>query len=189
MKSVFRISLFFIVMSVPCLPLLRARQGNGPILYVGTANSLNGQGILCTTFDSQSGAIGSLKPTGGVTGAAAALLPHPNGKYLYATVPLVDAGGKSIGGVAAFTVDTATGALTEIDRRDSGGSARSFFPLTVLDECFLSPMQARRRWVAFRFDRMAGLVKPRPSSSTRERAEIRRNARSRIRSRLRRAIA
>lgn len=129
MKSVFRISLLFIVMSVPCLPLLRARQGNGPILYVGTANSLNGQGILCTTFDSQSGAIGSLKPTGGVTGAAAALLPHPNGKYLYATVPLVDAGGKSIGGVAAFTVDTATGALTEIDRRDSGGLGPLFLSI------------------------------------------------------------
>lgn len=90
-------------------------------IYVATYSAVDGEGIFHADFDADTGSIGTFLPTGGIT-SPASIVPHPSGKYLYATSLIDDGQGQPTGAVVAFTVDPSSGDLTEIDRRTAGGT-------------------------------------------------------------------
>jgi 6-phosphogluconolactonase len=47
---------------------------------------------------------------------------HPSGRFLYAVSEVADSDGKKSGGVAAFSLDSATGELTALNKQPSGGA-------------------------------------------------------------------
>ncbi|MBM3738002.1 MAG: lactonase family protein [Acidobacteria bacterium] len=90
-------------------------------VYVGTYSPKEGEGIFHATLDTRTGVLGPLRPAAGAK-SPAALAIGPGGKFLYATTIVPDEQGKPTGGVAAYAIDGATGALREIDSRRSGGT-------------------------------------------------------------------
>ncbi|MDA0835558.1 MAG: lactonase family protein [Planctomycetota bacterium] len=94
-------------------------------IYVATYSAVEGEGIFRGEFDTSTGDILNLKPTGGIT-SPAAIVPHPSGKYFYATSSMDDDRGQSTGAVVAFAVDETTGEFTMIDRQSTGGTGPCF---------------------------------------------------------------
>jgi 6-phosphogluconolactonase len=87
--------------------------------YVGTYT--DGQSILCYRFDPQTGELSSLGAyAGGPSPSFLAL--HRNGRVLYAVNEVGEFEGKRTGAVAAFAVESGTGALTLLNRQSSKGS-------------------------------------------------------------------
>lgn len=97
------------------------RNGSGFLAYVGTYADADSDGIHIYGFDAASGA---LERIGGASGVAnpSYVAIHPNRSFLYAACEIADFGGGSGGGVAAFSIDSETGALTEINQQSSVGS-------------------------------------------------------------------
>lgn len=97
-------------------------------VYVGTYTDSTSKGIYRFTFDPATGAA-----TPPVLAAEAVnpsfLALHPTGHVLYAVGEIDGAGGTPGGLVSAFAVDRATGGLTLLNQRSSGGGAPCF--LTV----------------------------------------------------------
>ena len=87
--------------------------------YVGTYTG--GQSILCYRFHAQTG---DLEPIGASTGGPSPsfLTLHRNGRVLYAVNEVGEFAGERTGAVAAFAIESATGALTLLNRQSSKGS-------------------------------------------------------------------
>ena len=131
-------SLFVLLVAVIHSGVLAAdsAQRKTSLLYVATYSPKEGEGILVATFDCQTGAIGTLRPTGGLQ-TTATLVLHPRGNWLYATTQGRDSNGKPTGAVAAFSVDATTGELKEIDRRLSGGTGPCYLAVDGEGRCLV----------------------------------------------------
>ena len=98
-----------------------ARMGK-VMLYVGTYTSGDSKGIYRLHLDLATGALSPAgEPTETVSPSFLAL--HPSRKFLYAVNETGDGPDDPSGGVSAFAVDPATGALTFLNRRPSEGAA------------------------------------------------------------------
>jgi 6-phosphogluconolactonase len=97
------------------------------LLYVGTYTKGESKGIYAYTYNAGSG---DLKPLGLVaeTKNPSFLAADPSGKLLYAVNEVGDYEGKSSGAVTAFTIDHATGKLSQLNQVASRGA----------DPCYLS---------------------------------------------------
>jgi 6-phosphogluconolactonase len=115
-----------------CAPLfaqaLRAaavQSGGERLLYVGTYTNGNAgsKGIYAWRFNPATGKVTSLG-LAAETDSPSFLALHPSKKFLYAVneLPPADAGGPD-GAVTAFSIDAASGKLTQISRSKSGGRA------------------------------------------------------------------
>lgn len=122
-KSISRIGVALFTTGVGCA-LLGADAGSKrpSFIFVATYSPRDGEGIFYAEFDPRNGSVGDFQPTGGARNTAALAL-HPGGKFVYATTPAAYPDQeKAKGGVAAFEINEATGALHQIDRRPSGGN-------------------------------------------------------------------
>src|SRR6188508_2754334 len=104
---------------------LRAQTAGGRLLYVGTyTNSAAGsKGIYAWRFDAETGKVTSLG-LAGETDSPSWVVVHPNKRFLYAAneLPPPEAGGPT-GAVTAFSIDVASGKLTQIGRVKTNGLA------------------------------------------------------------------
>ena len=98
---------------------------SGRLLYVGTyTNSDAGsKGIYAWRFDAASGRVASLG-LAAETDSPSWVVVHPNRRFLYAAneLPPIAAGGPT-GAVTAFSIDDASGKLTQIGRVKTNGLA------------------------------------------------------------------
>jgi 6-phosphogluconolactonase len=105
-------------------------------VYVGTYSPKEGEGIFHATLDARSGVLGPLRPASGAR-SPAALAIRPGGRFLYATTLVPDEQGKPTGGVAAFSLDEATGEPRAIDSRQSGGTGPCYLSVDSEGESLL----------------------------------------------------
>jgi 6-phosphogluconolactonase len=105
--------------------LIRAQTTSGRLLYVGTyTNSAAGsKGIYGWRFDAATGTVTSLG-LAAETDSPSWVVVHPNKRFLYAAneLPPPEAGGPT-GAVTAFSIDAASGKLTQINRVKTNGLA------------------------------------------------------------------
>jgi 6-phosphogluconolactonase len=105
--------------------LIRAQTTSGRLLYVGTyTNSAAGsKGIYGWRFDAATGTVTSLG-LAAETDSPSWVVVHPNKRFLYAAneLPPPEAGGPN-GAVTAFSIDAASGKLTQINRVKTNGLA------------------------------------------------------------------
>ena len=101
----------------------RAQTGGGRLFYVGTYtnNAAGSKGIYAWRFDAATGAVTSLG-VAAETDSPSWVVVHPNKRFLYAAneLPPPEAGGPT-GAVTAFSIDTASGKLTQIGRVKTNG--------------------------------------------------------------------
>jgi len=117
-----------LAMLIQCLPLAASSaapapaQGGKVRVYVGTYTSGESKGIYRLQLDL---ATGALTPDGEPTPTVnpSFLARHPNGRFLYAVNETGESRADKSGGVSAFAVDAASGALTLLNQQPSGGPA------------------------------------------------------------------
>ena len=104
---------------------LRAQTAGGRLLYVGTYtnNAQGSKGIYGWRFDATTGKVTSLGLVG-ETDSPSWVVVHPNKRFLYPAneLPPPEAGGPT-GAVTAFSIDAASGKLTQIGRVKTNGIA------------------------------------------------------------------
>ena len=91
------------------------------LVFVGTYTKSTSKGIYTFRMDNATGTLSQIAVAGG-TEDPSFLAIHPNGKYLYATSEIDTFGGETSGAVAAYAIDTASGELTLLSQRASGGT-------------------------------------------------------------------
>jgi 6-phosphogluconolactonase len=91
------------------------------LVYVGTYTGAKSKGIHAFRFNQSTGA---LTPVGLVaeTPSPSWLVLHPSGQYLYAANEVDDVDAEKSGGISAFRIDRATGALTLLNAQPSRGA-------------------------------------------------------------------
>src|SRR4026209_205943 len=101
----------------------RAQTGGGRLFYVGTYtnNAAGSKGIYAWRFDATTGSVTSLGVAAETDNPSWAVV-HPKQRFLYAAneLPPPEAGGPT-GAVTAFSIDTASGKLTQIHRVKTNG--------------------------------------------------------------------
>ena len=101
----------------------RAQPAAGRLFYVGTYtnNAAGSKGIYAWRFDATTGTATSLG-LAAETDSPSWVVVHPNKRFLYAAneLPPPEAGGPT-GAVTAFSIDAATGKLTQISRVKTNG--------------------------------------------------------------------
>ena len=104
---------------------LRAHTAGGRLLYVGTYtnNAQGSKGVYGWRFDAATGKVTSLG-LAGETDSPSWVVVHPNKRFLYAAneLPPPEAGGPT-GAVTSFSIDAASGKLTQIGRVKTNGLA------------------------------------------------------------------
>jgi 6-phosphogluconolactonase len=107
------------------LRTLGAQTAGGRLLYVGTYtnNAQGSKGIYGWRFDATTGRVTSLG-LAAETDSPSWVVVHPNTRFLYAAneLPPPEAGGPT-GAVTAFSIDAASGRLTQIGRVKTNGLA------------------------------------------------------------------
>ncbi len=90
------------------------------VLYAGSYADEESEGIHVFELDLLTGA---LERTGGVEGIAnpSYLVPHPDGRFLYATSEVARFEGERGGAVAGFALEDAGRSLSPLNRRGTGG--------------------------------------------------------------------
>ncbi len=110
---------------VRALDPLREQTAGGRLLYVGTYtnNTAGSKGIYGWRFDTATGTVKSLGLAGEID-SPSWIVVHPNKRFLYAAneLPPPEAGGPT-GAVTAFSIDAASGKLTQIGRVKTNGLA------------------------------------------------------------------
>jgi len=101
-------------------PLFLAHLAMAQIMYVGTYTEGTSKGIYAYRFDAATGKLASMGLMA-ETPDPTFLALHPSGKYLYAVNELNTFQGKKTGGVTAYSIDRATGKLTQLNQVSSGG--------------------------------------------------------------------
>jgi 6-phosphogluconolactonase len=91
------------------------------LVYIGTYTGEMSKGIYAFRFDDKAGA---LTPVGlvGETPSPSFLTASANGRFVYAVNELQTFGGEASGSVTAFSVDSGTGKLTELNTQASKGA-------------------------------------------------------------------
>lgn len=90
-------------------------------VYIGTYTGAQSQGIYHATLDLTSGQLSAPQLAAEVKNPSFVAI-HPNRKFLYAVSEISDFQGKPLGGVSAFAIDAATGALTLLNQQSSEGA-------------------------------------------------------------------
>ena len=96
-------------------------MADGMLTYVGTYNSSEDDSIFIYRLDPDSGALTAVDAISGVSNPSFLAL-HPQYRYLYAVAEISEVDGQSGGGVAAFSIDPETGALTPLNQQSSVGT-------------------------------------------------------------------
>jgi 6-phosphogluconolactonase len=101
-------------------PTLAMKKGGKSIVYIGTFRGDTSKGIYAWRFDSDSGA---MDPLGLVAEASRPLFLalHPNRRFLYAVSRPSPVDRKHIGAVLAYSIDSHTGKLTQLNSMRSRG--------------------------------------------------------------------
>jgi 6-phosphogluconolactonase len=90
-------------------------------VYIGTYTGPKSKGIYRAEFDAATGSLANPQ-LAGETASPSFVAIHPNGKLLYAVGEVNAVGGKKGGGVTAFSLDPASGALTNLNSQSSVGA-------------------------------------------------------------------
>jgi 6-phosphogluconolactonase len=90
-------------------------------IYVGTYTSDKSKGIYRCEFDAATGKLSEPVLAAEVTNPSF-LAIHPNRRYLYAVGEMPKFEGKSSGAVTAFSIDSASGELKQLNQKPSGGA-------------------------------------------------------------------
>ena len=98
-------------------------------VFVGPYTRGSSEGIYRLRFDATSGKLGEPELAVATPGPSFLAL-HPNGQFLYAVNELSEFQGEKGGAVSAFTIDPATGGLTEINVVSSKGGGPCHLMLT-----------------------------------------------------------
>jgi 6-phosphogluconolactonase len=119
-RRIFSAVLFLTLLSITSG--LDAQRAPHLLVHVGTYTSGESEGIYSFILDLSAG---ELVPHGEVTRTdnPSFLAMHPNHKYLYAVNESSTFQGQPGGGVTAFAVDRASGGLTMLNQKLSGGAA------------------------------------------------------------------
>jgi 6-phosphogluconolactonase len=91
------------------------------IVYIGTYTRKESKGIYAFRFDD---ANGKMTPLGlaAESPSPSFLAIHPNGKFLYAVNEVNEFAGEKAGSITAFSIDRATGKLTQLNAVSSKGT-------------------------------------------------------------------
>ena len=102
---------------------MTAQSARPTLVYIGTYTKGNGkaEGIYVYEFDPSDGALTHRHTVRGPVNPSFLAL-DPSQQYLYAVSEIQDSEGRAGGGVSAFRVDQATGALTALNQQSSGGA-------------------------------------------------------------------
>ena len=90
------------------------------LVYVGTYTRTESEGIYVYRMDEATGELSYLSHATGIENPTF-LAIHPNGGYLYAVSEVPEYAGQSSGAIMAYSIDAATGELTFINERPTGG--------------------------------------------------------------------
>lgn len=90
-------------------------------VYFGTYTGTNSQGIYISQLDANTGHLSAPKLAAKIENPSF-LAVSPGEHFLYAGTDANDANGKSCGAVQAFALDSASGQLTALNQKNSGGS-------------------------------------------------------------------
>ena len=124
------------------LSLRKELQVDEQLLYVGTyTDEHRSQGIHLVRFDTRTGQLRLVSSVDGGPNPSF-LAIHPNGSTLYAVNEVGDYGGKSSGGVTAFSIAGKTGGLSKIGEQASGGAG----------PCYVSVDRAGRAALVANYD-------------------------------------
>jgi len=103
-----------LITTLAMLVAFEAQAASGPLVFIGTYTKAPSEGIYAFRFDSKTG---HMEPLGLAAKVAdpSFLALHPNGKFVYAVTE------QRTGMVDAFSIDRATGKLTQLNQTTSKG--------------------------------------------------------------------
>ncbi|MBI3850591.1 MAG: lactonase family protein [Verrucomicrobia bacterium] len=91
------------------------------LVYFGTYSNAKSKGIYVSRLDLVTGKLSDPELAVETTNPSFLAL-HPSHRFLYAVGEMENFGGKKTGAVSAFAIDTATGRLTLLNQKASGGA-------------------------------------------------------------------
>jgi 6-phosphogluconolactonase len=95
------------------------------IVYIGTYTGPKSQGIYMTRLDPAKGTLSAPEVAAELKNPSF-LAIHPNQKYLYAIGEVDEFKGQKAGGITAFSINPASGKLTQLNQQSSGGPGPAF---------------------------------------------------------------
>src|SRR6266550_5106346 len=117
---------WLLALLIPSLIGLKAKgeenQGEGSAmrLYIGTYSGPKSKGIYTMKLDPATGTLSAPELAAELKNPSF-LAIHPNQKYLYAIAEIDEFKGQKAGGIAAFSIDPASGKLTPLNQQSTGG--------------------------------------------------------------------
>jgi 6-phosphogluconolactonase len=121
MASFKQFSVLFSAMVLMMIATESSSQAADPLVYIGTYTRGDSQGIYVFRFNSESGELTPVTAVSGVKNPSF-LAISPDQKYLYSVAEIDMFDGQKAGGVAAFSIDKASGNLTKLNEQHSGGA-------------------------------------------------------------------
>jgi 6-phosphogluconolactonase len=106
------------------------------LVYFGTYTGARSKGIYVSRFDSATGRL-SAPELAATTASPSFLALDPSRRFLYAVGETSLLEGKRVGGVAAFSVNAATGRLTFLNRQSAGGTGPCHVAVDPSGKCLL----------------------------------------------------
>src|SRR6266478_6742356 len=113
-----------------------AKDAKPMLTYIGTYTGAKSKGIYLSHFDLRTGTLTGPE-LAAETKNPSFLALHPNHHILYSAGEVDEFGGKKGGIVSAFGIDSATGALTLINRQSSGGGGPCHLSVDREGKCVL----------------------------------------------------
>ena len=109
------------------LPTIVASEvrGEDMIVYIGTYTGPRSRGIYMTRLDTAKGTLSNPEVAAELKNPSF-LAIHPNQKYLYAIGEVDEFKGQKAGGITAFSIDAASGKLTQLNQQNTGGPGPAF---------------------------------------------------------------
>lgn len=111
-------------------------ETNSQRVYFGTYTGQGSEGIYVADQDLATGKLSTPRLAAKVTNPSF-LAVHPNRQYLYAVSEVDTTEGKKGGGVTAFKIDQATGALSKLNSQLSGGAGPCHLSVDRGGKCVL----------------------------------------------------
>jgi 6-phosphogluconolactonase len=99
-----------------------AESSRSLLMYIGTYTYRSSRGIYVARFDPSTGEL-SEPELAAATSNPSFLAIRPDGRSLYAVNEQEEFHGQKTGGITAFEIDPASGRLTQLDEKPSGGGA------------------------------------------------------------------
>lgn len=122
MSTMFKkISVLALCFCVSVVGVRGQSPGEGMLVYVGTYTGAKSKGIHAFRFNPATGALTAVGLVA-ETASPSWLALHPSGQFLYAANEVDDVDVDKSGGVSAFRIDRATGALTLLNTQPSRGA-------------------------------------------------------------------